>query len=74
MVLGNKATWLFTFREQLREQKENKTENTGTKVYFREQGTPKIEKILLGNGRNTWNKGTMTAPSVRPSFFFTYLN
>ena len=33
------------------EEKENKTGNTGTKAYFREQGTPKIEEILLENTR-----------------------
>ena len=44
--------------------KGNKTGNTGTNAYFREQGTPaKIEEILLGNtgtqGNFCWEQGNM---------------
>ena len=47
----------------IREQKENKAGKTGTKAVFREQRTPKIEKMLLGNKGTPgefccFNKGT----------------
>ena len=42
-VLGNKGTWPFGTMEQ----KENKTGNTGTKAYFREQGTNANDKLKI---------------------------
>ena len=54
-VSGNKGTW---------EQKENKTGNTVTNAYFREQGTPQSKKYFYGTQDHkeifVGNKGTWT--------------